>query len=130
VGLGVLDVRDFADGVVRVAEKGRSGQRYILSGDNVTFTEFLTLASDVAGVKPPRWTLPVWLVKTAICLIRAWSRLRGKPAPVAAAITELLGAYAWYNADLARKELAWSSRPLRESIEDSLSWMKAQEQSK
>ncbi len=131
IGLGVLDVRDFADGVVRVAEQGRSGQRYILSGENVMFKEFLTLASEVAGVKPPRWTLPAWLVKIAICIIRGFYRLRNKPVPVAAAITKLLGAYAWYNADLARNELGWTSRPLRESIEDTLRWTREQgEQSK
>lgn len=130
IGLGVLDVRDFADGVVRAAEQGRSGQRYLLSGDNVTFTEYLTLASEVAGVKPPRWTLPAWLVKIAIWLIRGFFRLKNKPVPVAASITELLGAYAWYNTDLARNELGWSSRPLRESIEDTLRWLGEQEQSK
>ena len=36
VGFSCTDVRDFADGMVRAAERGRSGERYLLSGENVT----------------------------------------------------------------------------------------------
>ena len=36
VAFSCTDVRDFADGMVRAAERGRSGERYLLTGENVT----------------------------------------------------------------------------------------------
>ena len=42
VGFGCLDVRDFARGMVLAGERGQSGQRYLLSGENVTTDQLLT----------------------------------------------------------------------------------------
>ena len=41
VGFGGLDVRDFANGMLLAAERGRSGKRYLISGENVMTKQFL-----------------------------------------------------------------------------------------
>jgi dihydroflavonol-4-reductase len=123
VGFGCLDVRDFASGVVLAAERGRSGERYLLSGENVTTNQLLEEAASIAGVRAPRFTPPMFLVRTLVGALELVSSLRGKPAPLTRDVLQVVGRYAWYDTSKARTELGWSSRPLRETLGDTIRWL-------
>lgn len=76
---------DVGVGHVRAAQRGRLGERYLLTGHNVTLREFAGLVAQLAGVPPPRWRIPyrvalaaamgtemvAWLTRTAPLLPRA-----------------------------------------------------------
>jgi dihydroflavonol-4-reductase len=121
IGFGILDVRDYAKGALLAAEKGRHGQRYILSGDNVSSEILLKEIADITGNKPPQWliTIPACLVSI---LLRIISFVKGEPLKQEPTITELWGKNAWYDTHLARKELGWRPLPLRKTLEDTLNW--------
>jgi dihydroflavonol-4-reductase len=124
VGFGCLDVRDFADGVLLAAERGRSGQRYLLSGENVTADQFLGLAAASAGVPPPRFQLPLPVLTAVVIVVGLVSRLRRKEPPITRGVLQLIGRNAWYDTTLARSELGWSSRPLRQTVGDTIAWLR------
>lgn len=126
VGFSCTDVRDFADGMVRAAERGRSGERYLLTGENVTADQLLQRAAAIAGVRAPRFTPPMFLLRTAVAAAGVAGRLRGKPAPVTREVLDVIGRYAWYDASKARHELGWSSRPLDETLADTIAWLRQQ----
>lgn len=121
VGFGALDVRDFASGVVLAAERGRSGERYLLSGENITVNQLLEQAASIAGVRAPHFTPPTWLLRVLVGILEAFSSIRGKPAPLTRETLQIIGRYAWYDTSKARTELGWSSRPLRETLSDTIS---------
>ena len=125
LGFGILDVRDYAAGALLAAEKGRHGQRYLLSGENVTLRQFINQVATIAGVKPPKFLipLPVWVVYPIVAVIQLLSRIRGQPSPVNPSILELWNRYAFYDTSLAQKELGWKARSLEETISDSLQWI-------
>lgn len=120
VGFGCLDVRDFAAGMVLAAERGRSGERYLLSGHNVTTRELFEQAAAIAGVRAPRFTPPMFLMKGLVGALELFSRLRGKPAPITRDVLQVVGRYAWYDTSKARADLGWTPRPLRETLEDTI----------
>ena len=124
VGFGCLDVRDFATGALLAAERGVSGRRYLLSGENVTADQFLAMVAQIAGVKAPRLRPPVFVLKALVAGLETWSRLRGTPTPVTRHVLEVLGRYAWYDTTRARTELGWTPRPLRQTLEDTVRWMR------
>jgi dihydroflavonol-4-reductase len=124
VGFGCLDVRDFADGVLLAAERGRSGQRYLLSGENVTAEQFLELAATAAGVRPPRFQPPLPLLTAVVIVLGVVSRARRKEPPITRGVLQLLGRNAWYDTTLARSELGWTSRPLQQTVEDTIAWLR------
>jgi dihydroflavonol-4-reductase len=125
IGFGVLDVRDYADGVLRAAERGIPGRRYLLSGANVSSDQLLQEVTKIVGIEPPRWWLPLkaWFLRPIIALMGLWSKLKGEPPKVSSHLFELWGRYAWYDTSLARSELGWEPRTLRESVQDTLDWM-------
>jgi len=126
IGFGMLDVRDYAEGVLRAAERGTSGQRYILNGTNVTLDQLIEMTAEIVGIKPPAWrlTLHAWIMYPIVSMLALWARLRGKPVKVSTNLLELWGKYSWYDAGRARNELGWEPRPLQESLRDTIHWMR------
>ena len=124
IGFGCLDVRDFAIGAVLAAEKGRSGQRYLLSGHNITVDQLIEQVGRIAHARPPRFEPPRWLLGIAVRGVETVSRLRGRPAPVTRDVLQLLGRYAWYDTSRARTELGWQPRPLQQTFEDTIQWLR------
>lgn len=124
VGFGCLDVRDFAEGMVLAAERGRPGQRYLLNGHNVMVDELLKQVAAVAGVKPPRWHLPIWVAYVIVTLLQIVKFLTRKPAAITTSVLQILGRYAWYDTSRAQQELGWKPRPLQETLEDTLRWLR------
>jgi dihydroflavonol-4-reductase len=124
VGVGCLDVRDFAQGMILAAERGRSGERYLLSGENVTASQLLEQAAAIAGVRAPRLRPPAFVLHGAVGALELVYRVRRKPAPITRQALQVLGRYAWYNTSKARSELGWTSRPLRRTLEDTIAWLR------
>jgi dihydroflavonol-4-reductase len=124
VGVGCLDVRDFASAVLLAAERGRGGERYLISGENVTFDELLQRAASIAGVRAPRLRPPAFLLRALFAAFELYCRLRRKPPPVTRDVLQVLGRYAWYDTTKARAELGWTPRPLDQTLADTLAWLR------
>ncbi|MEX0602038.1 MAG: NAD-dependent epimerase/dehydratase family protein, partial [Bacteroidota bacterium] len=63
-GINVVDVGDVVVGHIRAAEQGRIGERYILSGHNLTHREMISVVHSVVGGIPPLFPLPRWFSRT------------------------------------------------------------------
>jgi dihydroflavonol-4-reductase len=60
-GSNVVDVADVVDGILAAGERGRSGERYILGGENLAFARIMRAVSEALHVQPlflpvPRWS--------------------------------------------------------------------------
>jgi dihydroflavonol-4-reductase len=124
VGFGCLDVRDFADGVLLAAERGRPGERYLLSGENVTADELLARASAIAGVPPTRFRPPTFALRALAGVVELYCGIRDKPAPVTRDVLQIIGRYAWYDTTKARTELGWTPRPFDQTLQDTIAWLR------
>jgi dihydroflavonol-4-reductase len=126
VGFGCLDVRDFAKGMVLAGERGRSGERYLLSGTNITTDRLVEEVASITGVSGPRFTAPSFLVKALVGGLEVLSGIRGKPPAITRDVLQILGRYAWYDSSKARRELGWTPRPLHETLADTIGWLRGQ----
>lgn len=88
-GYDFVDVRDVAEGCIRVAQRGMSGVCYILSGSYHEIREILELAAPLCGRKCPP-LIPMGLAKGAEPFLRCWSKLRGKRPPVHQLLSQYL----------------------------------------
>jgi dihydroflavonol-4-reductase len=57
-GLNLVDVDECARGHVAALEKGRSGERYILGGENLTLKQILDKLAAITGLPSPRVKVP------------------------------------------------------------------------
>lgn len=118
-GTAIVHVDDVATGIVLALGKGRSGERYILGGDNLTVEEVIRMVLDIAGQKKPVWILPnrllLWTVKSL-----AFLRL---PTPLSPDMLELATRFFFVDSGKARSELGFDPRPAREVLEPVVRWL-------
>lgn len=122
-GVSVAAVEDVVDGMIKAMVNGRSGERYILAGENLTLKQVFDLIADCANVPRPKFSLPeiVFRGLSQLDLGLHYLGLRG-PIPSERAIAAIL--YHWYDSSKARKELGYTTRPAKEAIGQSVMWMK------
>ncbi len=122
--LNMIDVRDVASGLIRVLERGQPGQRYLLSGENLTLAGFLSMLSEFCGVPVPRWRIP-YIASLAVAHISEfWSDHMSGHSPKATVTgVRLARRILHFDASRSRAELGLSPRPIREAIADAVQWL-------
>jgi dihydroflavonol-4-reductase len=124
-GLNVVHIADVVAGHLAALEKGRRGERYILSGQNLSHPAFVQAICAAAGVPAPALVLPVGLVRAMagpLFWLRPFIDL-----PVSASLLYLAGYYFYYDNSKARSELGLPEpRPATEAIREALDWLKEQ----
>ena len=122
-GLSYVDGRDVVAGHLLAEERGRSGERYILTNDegNLSHRDFFTRVGRATGRRRRQLHLPKGVL---LPLLRAGTTLR-LPLPLDA--DELASSSRWwfYTAAKARSELGFETRPLDDTIRDTADWLAA-----
>lgn len=118
-----VDVRDVATGMVLACEKGASGENYILSGQEVIVQEILNYLREFTGKKGPRIKLPLWFAKLTAPFSELYYKiLRQQPLYTPYSIYTLNSSLTCYSK--AKKELGYNPRPVKETIQDTVIWLK------
>jgi dihydroflavonol-4-reductase len=121
-GLSFVDVRDAAMGCVLAMERGKPGERYLLSAANMTVEAFLGRLSRISGVPAPRLRLPksIALASAGAELLRRAS----KHLPIDGSIDRIsaeMGQHFWYvDAAKAKNELGWQARDPGETLSETV----------
>lgn len=121
-GLCAADVAAVVAGHIAAAERGRVGERYILGGENLTYLEAMTTIAEIAGLRPPRGTLPAWLLGPAATAIDAWNRISGRPPMIGGEQLRLAALRVYYDSRKAVRELDYPLLPFRPAAERAYRW--------
>ena len=71
-------VDDVVDGHIAAMEKGRLGERYLLTGENASFKLVFDMAALITGTKKPSFSIPLWAIDAYGWLSVLVSRITGK----------------------------------------------------
>lgn len=116
------DVRDVAHGMHLAGKNGRSGETYILSGEQVSVGALMKMLQEITGVKAPSYKVPSWLARTAGAIAPLYYKLiRSKPLFTTYSV-DVLASNSMVTSQKARTELGYCTRPARESIADAVHW--------
>lgn len=110
----VVDVRNVADGIVAALTRGASGDRFVLAGDNLAWTEILGTLARALGVPPPRRTIPPALLTAAGTAADVLARL-GLPMDLSAETARTASARFAYASSRAVETLGVTFRPFAET---------------
>jgi dihydroflavonol-4-reductase len=125
-GSHIVDARDVAAGMIRAAERGSRGGRYILAGDFFTLGDVADTLARVTGRPAPRARIPYPVAWTYAAVAQTWARLTGGETLVTLAGVRLMHARLRVSSDRARNELGWRHRPLLDTLRDEVAWYRAQ----
>jgi len=123
-GRNFTDVQDVAKGILLAAEKGTTGERYILSGHNLSIKAFLSIISSVTNAEVPKKQFP-WVFAYFFAFISTMkAKLTGKPPRLSLEAALASRQKLYFDASKAKAELGWQAGPLEPAIERALIWFK------
>lgn len=123
-GLNLAHVDDVAAGHLLALRKGRTGERYILGGENVLLSQMLADIARIVGRKPPTVNLPRGVVYPVAFFAELAARFTGKQ-PFATIDGIRMSRYRMFFSDAkARAELGYTARPYRQGLEDAIAWFR------
>ena len=112
----IVDVEDVAAGHLLAGARGRPGERYILGGENLPWSDVIERIARISGVRYPVLVLPPEIAGVADALKRA-----GVPFGLLEGIR--LMAPNWrYSSARARRELGYRPRRINETLERTVRW--------
>ncbi len=119
--INLADIRDVAPSVIAALERGRSGERYILAGDNITLQDLVLAVSSILGkvphlVKFPRSALN-FAARSSVILSKLFGKRKISFYPD---LVKMLD-YDWaYSSFKARQELGYTTRSIHITLKDLL----------
>jgi dihydroflavonol-4-reductase len=120
-GINCVHIDDVVDGHLGAMAAGKTGERYILGGENLSYLQLLQMIAGATGVPAPRLVVPAGLVRTLAGpaqLLRSFLNL-----PVPAELLRLAGRYFFYDRRKAAVELGLSNiRPVESAFREAYEW--------
>jgi dihydroflavonol-4-reductase len=120
--LSIISALDVARGCIKAMERGRRGERYILSNPPITVREFLRVLGKVACVPPPRLSLPRWTVAAAVAAAWAISPVTRRPPPVT--VKGIWYGGTMYDTSRSANEIGMTYTPLEEALAATVQWLR------
>jgi len=118
-------VEDVVNGHLLAMEKGRSGERYILGGEELSYNLLFEHVREASGVRFRLFHLPLQLLFVAAGVMMLVSKLSGKPPLIVPSWVRKLTHNWVVSSEKAIRELGYSPIPAREGIEKTVHWVRA-----
>lgn len=122
----VITGRDAGRGLLQACLHGKPGQRYLLTGHNIALHDLVPLIAKRAGVKPPRFALPMPLARV-LSKVQSFRHtyLRGPEPELSETMLAVLGSGQFLNGTRAERELGFKAElSVEEMVDRTLVWFR------
>ena len=109
---------------MREFERGRTRERYILGGEDITLQRILAQIAGLAGTKPPRIRLPYAAVLPIAYIAEAYAKVSGRSGRITLEGVRMSRKRMFFSSAKAERELGYRVRPSVEAFADALSWFR------
>jgi dihydroflavonol-4-reductase len=125
-GLNLVDVRECARGHVAALEKGRSGERYILGGENLTLKQILDKLASITGLPSPSLRVPYLLaLATGVVDEVVTGRILGREPRATIDAVRMGRKKMFVSCEKAERELGWKVVPVDDALRRAAEWFRA-----
>jgi dihydroflavonol-4-reductase len=118
----IVDVDDCVQGHLLAAERGRPGERYVLSGATLRASEALAMVAELTGSAPRARLLPAPVASGAAALLERGLRLAGRTPPLCREMVRTLLHGHAYDGSRATRELGLAYTPVRDTFARTVRW--------
>ena len=119
--MNLVDVRDVAAGLLLAMERGQTGQRYILGGENIALKKLLAIIGNISGRRAVRIPIPPVIAQTTAAMLEfiADHVTHKPPAATLEGVRIALRSQA-LSIDKARRELGYAPRPITAALQEAI----------
>ncbi|MEX2191645.1 MAG: SDR family oxidoreductase, partial [Bacteroidota bacterium] len=121
-GISVVYVGDVVRGHIAAAASGRIGERYILSGENLTHSQILNTTAEVVGGWKPIVKLPLWAAKGLAAGSEVIANVTNTKPWLASELIAGITRTCWFSHEKASRELGYTVTPFRIAVQRTFEW--------
>lgn len=122
-GISIVDVDDICQGHIGAMDRGRVGERYLLGGDNLTFTQIIETMSSITGLRGPGKPTSKGLAELVGRGMELVARITGDEPEVTYKLSrDFFDTFMWASSKKAETELGYKHRPARKTLARALRW--------
>jgi dihydroflavonol-4-reductase len=124
-GLNLVDATECARGHVQALEKGRSGERYILGGENLTLKQILDRLAAITGLPSPTVKLPyIFALAAGVVDEMVTGRVLGREPRATIDAVRMGRKMMFVSSAKAGRELGWRTVPVDGALRRSVDWFR------
>lgn len=123
----MVDVRDLAAGCIAAADKGRIGEGYILGNEVIRFKTMSQIIAKETGCKPVKFFLPIFIAERIAKRMERRAAKTGEMPMMTTFSVYNLKRNNQFDYSKAQRELGYTTRPLEETLQDQIKWLKENE---
>ncbi len=125
-GINIVDVQDVAKGHILAAEKGKTGEKYILGNRNVTIAEFMKMVYNADGRKSSFIPMvPKHVLKSGTFALSLWSDYVSKKPPLSTPVeVNYASNHLYVDNTKAKQALGLKFKPVENSLKESIAWFR------
>ena len=123
-GYNFVDVRDVADGIISACDKNNRGECYILSNKYITIKELTDFVCDLEEKKRIKIVLPLWLAKLVAPICELYYNIKKQTPLFTKYSLYTLSSNSNFSNEKAKKELEYKNRDMKDTIKDTIKWLK------
>lgn len=124
--ISLVDIDDTIEAHVLAAERGKPGERYLISGATITSLEALEIVSQVAGVRHNVRLLPPPVARAVAAAVEVAFRARGKKPPLCREMMRTMLHGHHYDGSYAAQELGFTYTPVEDTLRRTIEWARAE----
>ncbi len=126
-GLNLVDATECAHGHIATLEHGRSGERYVLGGENLTLKQILDKLGAITGLPSPNIRVPyVMALATGVVDEMITGRIRGKEPRATVDAVRMGRKKMFVSSGKAERELGWKCMPAENALRRAVEWFRAE----
>jgi dihydroflavonol-4-reductase len=124
-GLNVVDVLEVARGHVQAMEEGKSGERYILGGENLSLKQILDKLAALTGLSSPKVRLPYAMALATGVVDTAVTGLMLRREPRVTIDAVRMGRKKMFvSSAKAERDLGWKVVPVDNALQRAVKWFR------
>ena len=124
-GLNLVDATECARGHIQALDKGRSGERYILGGENLTLKQILDKLGAMTGLPSPTTKVPYLVALAAGAFYETvGGRLLGREPRATIDEVRMARKMMFVTSAKAERELGWRNVPVDGALRRAVEWFR------